>query len=140
QALLAMHALATSGVKRTHTIRLLVGSQEESDATEMGEYLKRHAPPDYSLVLDSEFPVVVGEKAWDGLAVSTTLAERPGVAKPYYVDSLGAGLAPSIVPDIAEMTLRWRDGMPAWTPLMSELRAKPMPEGTSLELFAVGDE
>src|SRR5437868_5525887 len=64
QALLAMKALKESGVKRTHTIRLLAGSREESDADEMPEYLKTHAAPDYSLVLDSEFPVVVGEKAW----------------------------------------------------------------------------
>src|SRR5439155_24381174 len=35
QALLAMKSLKESGVKRTHTIRLLVGSTEESDATEM---------------------------------------------------------------------------------------------------------
>ena len=34
QALLTMKALKESGVKRTHTIRLLVGSREESDADE----------------------------------------------------------------------------------------------------------
>src|ERR1051325_169287 len=64
QALLTMKALKESGVKRTHTIRLLIGSEEESAATEMPEYLKTHAPPDYSLVLDAAFPVIVGEKAW----------------------------------------------------------------------------
>jgi acetylornithine deacetylase/succinyl-diaminopimelate desuccinylase-like protein len=77
QALLAMKALAESGVPRTHTIRLLVGSEEESAATEMAEYLKTHQPPDYSLVLDSEFPVVVGEKAWDGLASSPRSRRAP---------------------------------------------------------------
>src|SRR5215212_1833272 len=60
QALLAMKALKESGVKRTHTLRLLVGSEEESSATEMTEYLKTHKAPDYSLVLDAEVPVVVG--------------------------------------------------------------------------------
>src|SRR3954454_19319517 len=64
QALLAMKSLKESGVKRTHTIRLLVGSREESDADEMPEYLKTHSAPDYSLVLDSAFPLVIGEKAW----------------------------------------------------------------------------
>ncbi|HVG25311.1 MAG TPA: M20/M25/M40 family metallo-hydrolase, partial [Thermoanaerobaculia bacterium] len=53
QALLAMKALKESGVKRTHAIRLLVGSEEESSANEMAEYLKTHNAPDYSLVLDS---------------------------------------------------------------------------------------
>ena len=62
QALLAMKALERSGARRTHTIRLLVGSEEESSAGEMAGYLKEHAAPDLSLVLDSDFPVVVGEK------------------------------------------------------------------------------
>src|SRR4051812_40868230 len=67
QALLAMHAVRD--LPRTHTVRLLVGSDEESGATDITRYLASHAPPSYSLVLDSEFPVVVGEKAWDGLGV-----------------------------------------------------------------------
>jgi len=63
QTLLAMKALKESGIERTHTIRMLVGSDEESDNKDMAEYLNDHQPPDYTLVLDSEFPVVVGEKA-----------------------------------------------------------------------------
>jgi len=136
QVLLAMKALKESGVKRTHTIRLLVGSEEESSATEMAEYLKTHAPPDYSLVLDSEFPVVVGEKAWDGLSLGTTLAERGTSKLPYAVAAIDAGLSPSIVPDRAEVKLRWREGFPKWEPVAAALRATKMPEGTRL---VVGD-
>lgn len=135
QALLAMKALKESRVKRTHTIRLLVGSEEESSATEIPEYLQTHAPPDYSLVLDSEFPVVVGEKAWDGLALGTTLAERS--ALPYTVAAIEAGLSPSIVPDRAEVKLRWKEGVANWESLAAALRATKMPEGTRL---VVGDE
>ena len=137
QALLAMKALKESGLARTHTIRLLVGSEEESSATEMGEYLKDHQPPDYSLVLDSEFPVVVGEKAWDGIGLMTKLTPRDGTTKLYVVESIDAGLSPSIVPDRAEVKLRWIDGPADWTKLASELRATKMPEGTRL---VVGDE
>jgi len=132
QALLAMKALKESGAKRTHTIRLLVGSEEESSAGEMAEYLKTHAPPDYSLVLDSEFPVVVGEKAWDGLAVGTSLAERPGSTLPYAVESIDAGLSPSIVPDRAEVRLRWKKGAADWETLVAELTKVKLPEGTRL--------
>ena len=94
-ALLAMSALR--GEKLTHTVRLLVGSDEESGNKDMKTYLSSHAPPAYSLVLDSEFPVVVGEKAWDGLTVT---ADDAGI------EDLAAGLAPSIVPDLARITLR----------------------------------
>jgi len=138
QALLAMAALKNSGVKRTHTIRLLVGSDEESGSTDMTEYLAKHAPPDYSLVLDSSFPVVVGEKAWNSLSVTTPLAERDA-SKPYAVTKLTAGLSTSIVPDNAELVLRWTSGAPDWSPLIDELAAFHMPVGTRLVTKADGD-
>jgi succinyl-diaminopimelate desuccinylase len=134
QALLAMKALKESGVRRTHTIRLLVGSEEESSATEMPEYLKTHKAPDYSLVLDSEFPVVVGEKAWDGLAVVSTLAPRGESTRPYEVAALDAGLAPSIVPDRAELRLRWRGERLNWTATEEELSKIALPEGRRLAI------
>jgi predicted dipeptidase len=136
QALLALHALKESGIARTHTIRLLVGSTEESDASEMGEYLTTHRPPDYSLVLDSNFPVVVGEKAWNSLTLTTPFAETPSranaVVKPYTVASSWAGLATSIVPDHAEVTLHWTEGTPQWQPLIESLESFKLPEGTRL--------
>jgi predicted dipeptidase len=141
QALLAMKALKESGVKRTHTIRLLAGSREESEADEMPEYLKTHAAPDYSLVLDSEFPVVVGEKAWNALTVTTALAGRAGAAEQLFeVADLSAGLGASIVPDHAEVTLRWKSGTPGWEPIMASIRRVILPEGTRLVLQAHEDE
>src|SRR5467141_1895074 len=131
QALLAMHAIRD--LPRTHTVRLLVGSDEESGSTDMGVYLRSHAPPTYSLVLDSEFPVVVGEKAWDGLAVLPANLD-PGSDKPWTIEEIDAGLAPSIVPDRARLTLRWREGTPAWEDLEQRLNARAPAPGTRLEL------
>lgn len=133
QALLAMTALRESGIARTHTIRLLVGSDEESDNKDIAEYLVHHAPPDYSLVLDSEFPAVVGEKAWNSLTVTTPrqAPQRPGaVAKKWSVAALDAGLSASIVPDRAEVSLRWDDGAVGWQPLLDSIARFKMPEGT----------
>ncbi len=103
QALLAMKVLKDSGRPRTHTIRLLVGSDEESTNLDFAEYLKDHQAPDFSLVLDSEFPVVVGEKAWNALTVETELKERKG--HPIQASALASGLAASIVPDEATIKL-----------------------------------
>jgi len=83
-------------------------------------------------VLDSEFPVVVGEKAWNSLTVSTPLGERGENAKPYSVKSLEAGLSASIVPDRAEIKLLWRGDKLNWDPLIKELNAFKMPDGTRL--------
>ena len=104
QALLAMIALRDSGLHRTHTVRLLVGSDEESGNKDIAEYLKDHMPPAYSLVLDSAFPVVVGEKAWNALYLTTPIAGsgRAAPPLPYEVTALEAGLSPSIVPDQAQ--------------------------------------
>jgi succinyl-diaminopimelate desuccinylase len=139
QTLLAMHALKESGVKRTHTIRLLVGSTEESDTKEMGEYLSLHKAPGYSLVLDSNFPVVVGEKAWNALSVTTSLDDRGASSLPCTVAALSAGLAASIVPDHAETTLRWKNGTADWTSADAALKTFAMPEGTRLVTRADGD-
>jgi succinyl-diaminopimelate desuccinylase len=136
QALIAMNAVRD--LPRTHTIRLLVGSDEESANTDMATYLKSHAPPSYSLVLDSEFPAVVGEKAWDGLAVLPRDLDG-GTGKPWVIEEIDAGLAPSIVPDRARLTLRWREGPPAWDALEARLRSGTPLEGTRLDLTRRGE-
>ncbi len=136
QALLAMHAIRD--LPRTQTVRLLVGSDEESGNTDVSTYLKSHAPPAYSLVLDSNFPVVIGEKAWDGLAVLPANTDG-GTGKPWTIAEVRAGLSPSIVPDLARVTLRWKEGAPAWDGLEQRLRRKTPDPGTRLELQQRGD-
>jgi len=139
QALLALSALKSAGPPRTHTVRLLVGSDEESDNTDVREYLEAHPPPDLSLVLDAMFPVVIGEKAWDGLTVTAAPAER-AADRPWTVVSVEAGISPSIVPDRARLVLRWRSGEPGWSELVQRLVAKTPPSGTRLEITGRGDE
>jgi succinyl-diaminopimelate desuccinylase len=130
QALLAMKALARAGPRRTHAIRLLVGSDEESTNTDVADYLKARPAPDLTLVLDSAFPVVVGEKAWVGYWIETALASRG--AGPLEVVSMEAGLSPSIVPDRATLVLRAAPGFDLAS-LRARLEAKTLPPGTRLE-------
>jgi predicted dipeptidase len=140
QALLAMRALGDALPRRTHAVRLLVGTDEESGSSDVKRYLARRLPPDLTLVLDSTFPVIVGEKAWDGLALETDApyALAPGEARPFEVASLEAGTAPSIVPDRARLVLRWRGPSPAFAPLAARLRTRELPPGTRLELAEEG--
>jgi succinyl-diaminopimelate desuccinylase len=138
QALLALGALRQSGIARTHTVRLLVGSDEESDNEDIKLYLAGHAPPDYSLVLDAAFPAIVGEKAWNALAVTAQAGER-GPAREWSVAALDAGVGGSIVPDAARIELRWKSGQPRWEPLRARLAAKAMPPGTSLAMEEKGE-
>ncbi len=109
QALLALKLMKDSGRPRTYTIRLLVGSDEESSNLDFAEYLKDHKAPDFSLVLDSEFPVVVGEKAWNALTLETELKDRSNL-RFFPALKLESGLAPSIVPDQASVLLEDPEG------------------------------
>jgi predicted dipeptidase len=141
QALFAMDALRASKKPRTHTVRLLVGSDEESDNKDVTEYLKEHRAPDLSLVLDYVFPVIVGEMAWTGLDVDTKPGPRGATDLPYQVQSLRAGLSPSIVPDRATLTLKWsRGGVANWAPVKSRFEARRLPEGTRLKVAASEDD
>jgi succinyl-diaminopimelate desuccinylase len=109
QALLALAALRDDPRPRTQTVRLLVGSDEESANEDFAAYLKTHAAPDVTLVLDSEFPVVVGEKAWDALALTVRDPYRrrgaPGAS--WSLVDVKAGITASIVPPEAVARLRW---------------------------------
>jgi hypothetical protein len=139
QALLAMAALRSSGLQRTHTVRLLVGTDEERGAEDLETYKKEHALPDLSLVLDSDFPVVVGEKAWaEWIVLAQERAEAPG--GPIEVVDLAAGQAVSIVPDLATLALRWRDGTPDWERWLRPVRAVKLPPETTLEIRGTGAE
>ena len=144
QALLAMATLKNIGVGRTHTILLLVGSDEESNNQDMASYLKGHKAPDFSLVLDSLFPVVVGEKAWNTLTVAVEdpyavrLAHDHANAQ-FSITHLEAGLATSIVPSRATATLQWsQESLSGLQGAMAQITPKQMPEGYRLNVSTSG--
>lgn len=132
QALLAMKALQDSGRPRTHTIRLLVGSDEETTVNDMPSYLAAHAAPDLTLVLDAEFPVVVGEMSVNSLLVEAAPGTRGdnGVR----LVQLKAGIVRNIIPGAALATL---EVAPAALPaLRRRIESHPLPAGTRLEFHA----
>ncbi|MBP1771419.1 MAG: Xaa-His dipeptidase [Holophagaceae bacterium] len=141
QALLAMKALKEAGPARTHTLRLLVGSDEESGSTDITDYLKTNPPPAFSLVLDSGFPVVVGEKSWNALTVEAAGSSSPTAERPWSVEALDAGLAPSIVPDHASVRLVSTAGKASLLALKARLEQKRIDPGCRLhlELALAGD-
>src|SRR3954453_6545568 len=137
QALLAMAALRDSGAARTYTIRLLVGSDEESTNHDIAEYLKTHKAPDLSLVLDSGFPVVVGEKAWTAFTVTApdpygNTTESP--AGGFVITGLDAGLATSIVPSRAKAVLQWHGSDADFAHAFQELTDTRVPADYQLKI------
>jgi predicted dipeptidase len=143
QALLAMAALRDSGRARTQTIRLLVGSDEESNNQDMATYLKSHTPPLYTLVLDSAFPVVVGEKAWDALALTAPDPYRvrgPTGAR-WAITAVDSGIAASIVPPRATARLKWlSEDATGMERAIHALCPVPVPKGYGCEAKRDGSE
>lgn len=134
QALLAMKSLADSGVARTHTVRLLVGSDEESGSTDLKEYLQQHRAPDVSLVLDGDFPVDLGEMAFNMLFAETKLDNRG--ASDVRVAALSGGLAANIIPDTASARL---EGPPAaLAEIRANAKAAALPPGITLSFDGEG--
>jgi succinyl-diaminopimelate desuccinylase len=143
QALLALASLKDSGVARTHTIRLLVGSDEESTNLDITTYLKDHKAPELSLVLDSGFPVVVGEKAWTAFTVTAADAYKgqPMTRRPpwlFTVTRLDAGLAASIVPSRADADLQFDGDQKNFAAALQRLKSVTVPKGYKLDVKADG--
>ena len=143
QALLALATLRHDPRSRTHTLRLLVGSDEESANEDFATYLKTHKAPDVTLVLDSEFPVVVGEKAWDALAltVADPYRSRGPSGAAWAILDLKAGITPSIVPPDATARLRWRSkDRSGFTAALTALCPAAPPAGYGCRATADGGE
>lgn len=137
QALLAMAALRDTGITRTHTIRLLVGSDEESTNHDISSYLQTHQPPHLSLVLDSGFPVVVGEKAWSALTVSAAdpyTLKSSSDSSGFAITKLDAGLSASIVPSQAVAELDWHGPSKDFERALNQLKAFKAPAGYKLSV------
>lgn len=142
QALLAMATLQSDPRPRTHTVRLLVGSDEESENQDFTVYLKSHAAPDVTLVLDSDFPVVIGEKAWDALTltVARPFESRRASNASWRLTGLEAGVSPSIVPRLAIARLQWTAGdRSGFSDALAALCPATVPEGYRCEASGAPD-
>lgn len=69
-ALYAMKSIRDHQVPLTKRIELYVYMGEESDWGPLTEFLKTHVPPQMSITLDAEYPVVTAEKGGGTVAVT----------------------------------------------------------------------
>jgi dipeptidase D len=68
-ALYAMKTLADLGVPLERRVELIVSYTEESDWNPFTAFLQQYPPPDLNVALDSEYPVVTAEKAWNAVMI-----------------------------------------------------------------------
>jgi dipeptidase D len=101
-ALYAMRALVDRGVPLARRIELVVTYTEESDWAPIQAFVAQWDPPGLNVALDSEYPVVTAEKAWNAVLLSVppdgpaSPGEEPRIAR------LGGGAFLSQIPEDAE--------------------------------------
>lgn len=61
-SLYSMKALLEDGRPFRKKVRMIIGTREETDWTDIHRYLKEHAPPDYGFTPDGDFPICNIEK------------------------------------------------------------------------------
>jgi dipeptidase D len=101
-ALYAMRALVDRGVPLARRIELVVTYTEESDWAPIQAFVSQWDPPGLNVALDSEYPVVIAEKAWNAVLLSlppdrpAPPGEGPRIAR------FGGGAFLSQIPEDAE--------------------------------------
>lgn len=100
-ALYAMKALDDHDIPLRRRIELIVSYTEESDWAPFQEFLAEVEPPSLNVALDSEYPVVTGEKGWNWLEVRIPPAPSAAAAAGPCLVAFGGGAFASQVPEDA---------------------------------------
>lgn len=102
-ALYAMKSVAVLGQPLKKKVRLILGTQEEVEWTDMNEYVKKYELPDYGFTPDGEYPICNIEKGNGDIMMEFDAGDRPkdGI----YIEEVKAGVAKNAVPGRAAATL-----------------------------------
>jgi len=105
-ALYALKALRDSGLPISKKVRVIFGTDEESDNADVSYYLKREKPPFTGFTPDAFYPLVYAEKGIINFDIFRDLLERPSVVE---VRKISGGVASNMVPDLAEAEIATSD-------------------------------
>ncbi len=106
-ALYSLKTVRESGIRLKRTIRLIIGTSEETGSHGLRYYRKRFGLPEYNVVLDNYYPATLSEKGYGQLTVS--FREKRGRGRgPEIVNVTGAS-ASNMVPGSSTATIRTAD-------------------------------
>lgn len=101
----AREVAARNGISRA--CRLIIGTQEETgNWSDIHFYREQEGAPDFSIVPDAEFPIIIAEKGMVNIQISESWQERPtsGLISASLL-SASAGIRANMVPDRATVVL-----------------------------------
>lgn len=104
--LYAMKALKEAGKPLKKKIQMIIGTQEETEWSEIDTYVKNYRLPDYSFTPDGEFPITNIEKGYLDVILSFRNNDLQGCDKGINVVSIFGGKAVNVIPAKCEVELR----------------------------------
>lgn len=103
-AFYAMKALKDCGIQLEHTVRLIMGLDEETNWNGMEYYLSRVDAPDFSFTPDGDFPAIHGEKGILVFEIAKKFSANTN--KGLELRTIKGGNAPNMVADNARAVIR----------------------------------
>ncbi|MFC4077154.1 dipeptidase PepV [Salinithrix halophila] len=104
-AFFALKLIKELGLPLSKKVRLIFGTDEESDWRDMDYYFEREKMPDMGFTPDADFPIITAEK---GVADFTLTGQVPKGEAPeegWLLESFEAGQRFNMVPDLARVRL-----------------------------------
>jgi len=101
-ALDAIRAVCPDPRKR---VQIIIGTQEETEWSDIAAYAAAYKLPDYGFTPDGEFPIANREKGYVDVEVSFPSAEIGGIEE-YRLQELSGGHGANSIPDRARATVR----------------------------------
>lgn len=103
----AIKLIKKLGLPVKKRVRLIVGTDEESEWLCMDRYFKTEEMPDFGFSPDAEFPIINGEKGMVSLYVSVKGEQDKNASN--YLNSFDAGIRENMVPQEAHAEVRFVD-------------------------------
>lgn len=97
-ALFALKAVRDSGLIISKKVRIIFGTDEETDNMDISYYLSKEKPPKAGFTPDAFYPLVYAEKGIIDLDLLKNLKSKSSGIE---IKKISGGLAPNMVPDFA---------------------------------------
>ncbi len=104
-ALYAMKAIKDRKLALSKRLELYVYMAEESDWAPLEQFLKTHVPPQLSITLDAEYPVVTAEKGYGAVVVTVPALPLPATASGPSLSTFTGGFFGSQIPEDASAVI-----------------------------------
>lgn len=104
-ALYAMKAIKDQNVALSKRLELYIYMAEESDWSHLENFLKTHVPPQVSITLDAEYPVVTAEKGYGAVLVTIPALASPAGSDAPYLSAFAGGFFGSQIPEDASAVI-----------------------------------